>query len=76
MMVMRLGGKIMIGLTRGNIERLTAGDPIQFAGGPVWELREVAIMFGETKPDILKQLEAAGVEVLDVHRRAAEADPL
>ena len=76
MMVLRAGGKIIVGLTRGNLDRLVAGKPIHFTDSPMPELRTVAIVFGETKPDILTQLEAEGVEVLDAHRRAAESDPL
>lgn len=76
MLVMRGGGKVLVGLTRENINRLTAGKPIHFTNTPMPELRDVGILFGETKVDILKQLEAAGVEVPDAYYAAAEKDPL
>ena len=76
MLVLRAGGKVLVGLTRENITRLIAGKPIHFTNTPMPELRDVGIMFGETKIDILKQLEAAGVDVSPAHYAAAEEDPL
>lgn len=68
-------GFLVVGVTRGSIERLTAGQPLKIAllRQPV---NEIAVVFGETKPEILRALEDAGIEVADVHKAAAAADPL
>lgn len=67
-------GKVIVGITRGNVERLTAGRPIR-----VQLLRqnvtEVLVLFGEDKPAILRQLEEAGMDIAAVWKADAERDP-
>lgn len=64
----------IVGLTRKNIERLTSGEPIR-----VINLRPSAgtyIVFGETKPAIIAQLEReTGVKFEQAHKDAAAEDP-
>jgi hypothetical protein len=54
------GNLIILGLERMNIQRLTEGKPIKVdmadLGMPG---KQVVIMFGETKEDMIKELEAA-----------------
>ena len=53
------GGKVMIGLglTRENIDRLVAGEPVLAKLEQIDMPKvEVAIFFGESLPDLLKEL--------------------
>ena len=71
-----MGDMLLLGVTRGNIERLTAGKPIhvQVVGHAI--VRRVGILFGEDKPAILKQLEEAGVEIAQAMKDSVAAEPL
>ena len=64
----------VVGLTRGNVDHLLDGHPLI-----LHVLRPVAhvlVVFGETKPDIIAQIEAMGGPRFEAaHRAAAEADP-
>jgi hypothetical protein len=56
------GRVYFLGLSRGNIDRLTAGQPIKVnladMGGP---RIEVAILFGETEQSLFDELKAGGM---------------
>jgi len=60
------------GLSRGNIDRLTAGQPIKInlrdLGGPAVN---IAIMFGETEQALFDELKAAGAISPDTVYHAA-----
>lgn len=62
------------GITRGNVDRLTAGMPLVLRALQPADVS--LVVFGEDKPSILRQLQANGVEVWDAHMAAAQADPL
>lgn len=68
------GDMLIMGVTRENLNRLIAQQPIQI--DVQRHISRIAIVFGETKPDIVAELVKAGLEVADVHKAAAEADPL
>ena len=65
---------LVVGVTRGNIDRLTAHRPMKI--DLVKPVSRILVVFGEDKPAIVRELEAAGMEFADVHKAAANADPL
>lgn len=67
------GDKMVVGVTRGNIERLTAGRPLMIQ--LVKSVEQILVVFGESKLDIIQQLEDAGLEFAESAKAAAEADP-
>lgn len=54
------GKTIILGLERGNIERLKAGDPIEIKGEEVGANRNILIVYGDTVVDIAHDL---GLEI-------------
>lgn len=70
------GDKLIVGVTRGNIDRLTAGQPMVMRIVDYLRIRDVIVLFGEDKPAILEQCEAAGMEIPEVIKEWAVADPL
>ena len=70
------GDKLIVGVTRGNIDRLTAGKPMRVQIVEHANVREILVVFGEDKPSILAQLEAAGAEIAQAMKDSAAADPL
>jgi len=69
-----IGEKMVVGVTRGNVTRLAdQNKPLIIKLQK--SVTEIMVVFGETKPDILRQLETAGAEIPNVVRLAAEADP-
>ena len=59
------GKKVLIlGLSQGNIDRLTKGQPILVSqethGKGVPEGLEIAVLFGETEQSLLKQMQDSG----------------
>lgn len=67
------GGALICGITRGNIERLTGGQPLRIV--PRKPVETIFVMFGEDKVSILRQLKAAGMDVPDAYMEAVLADP-
>lgn len=71
-----IGDVLIIGVTKGNIDRLTHNKPMKI------ELlkpgtRIIYFVYGETKPDIIRRLEEqTDIQFEESHKRAAEADPL
>lgn len=65
----------VVGITRRNVEKLTNHEPMKIdLARPV---RRILVVFGETKPEIIAELEAKGGAVFEAsHKAAAEADPL
>lgn len=49
-------GALLLGLSRGNIRRLTQGEPIIFDGRPFGLPADVIIMFGETEDAITAEI--------------------
>lgn len=69
------GDLLMIGVTRGNIEKLTAGQPI-FVAELHRPVRALVIVFGETKPDVIAAVErATSIPFEESHKAAAMEDP-
>lgn len=69
------GDLLVIGITRGNVDRLTAGQPIMT--DLQRRVDRVVIFFGETKPAIIEEIEAKTPFRFEAaHKAAAEADPL
>lgn len=63
--MIKAGGKtaegrplLVIGLSRGNVERLLDNQPIRFAADPLGVECEVLILGGETEADIVEDLRA------------------
>lgn len=56
---------LLLGLSRGNLERLTQGQPIRLSrethGDGIPANWKILILFGETEEDMRTMLEAAGV---------------
>lgn len=69
-----LGDKMIVGITRGNLTKLVDRQPMVIR--LVKSVTEIMVVFGETKPDIVRQLREAGAEIPDVVARAADEDPL
>ena len=69
-------GKLVVGVTRGNVDRLTDGKPLVIRPLAHRRVTEILVLFGEDKPSILRQLEAAGVDIADAWKAAAESEPL
>jgi hypothetical protein len=66
------GRVYFLGLSRGNIERLTAGQPIkvdlaEMGGPPI----TIAILFGETEQTIFDELKASGAVHPEIEYREA-----
>jgi hypothetical protein len=58
------GGKVLfLGLSRRNIELLTAGRPIRVIGKEVGCDHDIFIHFGETEAAMVKELIAAGIRL-------------
>lgn len=74
MLQMQAGDVLIIGITRENVTRLEQGKPILFT--PRWQAKEISIVFGETKPDIIAQMEQAGAVFHPEMKASAERDPL
>jgi hypothetical protein len=66
--------RLVVGVTRGNIDRLTAHRPMRIQ--LVRPVSEILVVFGETKPDIIAEMEAAGAQFEQAHKDAAARDPL
>lgn len=65
---------LIVGVTRKNVERLTAHQPIKIDLQRA--VSRVLVVFGETKPAIIAELEAnGGVMFEQSHKDAAEHDP-
>jgi hypothetical protein len=65
---------LIVGVTRGNINKLTAHQPMKI--DIIKPVSRVLVVFGETKPDIIAELESAGAQFEQAHKDAAERDPL
>lgn len=77
MIVMMLSDGLVIGLTNRNMEHLTSGsNPAFLKLHRPLTVQSIMVIRGDTKPDILRQIEAAGVEVPALVKEAAERDPL
>ncbi len=62
------GDTIILGLSRTNIERLQAGQPISFDGATIGlEGKTFVILFGETEKTIMQELESAVGTVKKTH---------
>lgn len=70
------GERLIVGVTRGNIDRLTAGKPMRVQIAEHVSVREVIVVFGEDKHAIVAELESAGLEFAQAHKDAVAADPL
>lgn len=66
---------LLVAVTRGNVENLTSGKPLVIPIVAHKNPREIVVMFGETKPAIIAELERAGVDIPAVWKAEAEADP-
>lgn len=53
---------LLLGVDRGNIDRLTSGKPIRVTMESVGIERDVLIIFGETLQDVATELTAAGIQ--------------
>lgn len=65
---------LVVGVTRGNVDRLTDGQPMRIQ--LLKPVKDILVVFGETKPDIIAELEAAGARFEQAHKDAAQRDPL
>jgi hypothetical protein len=75
MLMFGSNGHLMIGLTKGNVEKLTAGLPASITGPRLMSVQTIRVVYGETKVEILAKLEAEGVEIADAIKKAAIEDP-
>ena len=76
MMQFYMGDTILIGITKENMNRLTTGKPIRFDVKGKEPIKTVAIIYGEDKPAILKELENAGMQVPHWMWDSARKEPL
>jgi hypothetical protein len=67
---------LVMGVTRTNVDRLTAGQPIKVAVVEHKRVKTILLVFGETKSDILAGLEKAGMEIPQAMKDSAAADPI
>jgi hypothetical protein len=75
MLQMYVGDLLIVGVTRANVEKLTAHQPMLIRLAK--PATAVCLVFGETKPAILTQVEQEmQIEIADVLKAAAAADPL
>lgn len=69
------GPMLLFGLTKTNVERLKAGDPIHIDCGELGVHGvTVVIMYGDTQTDITDELESVGVISADVAAAARAGD--
>jgi hypothetical protein len=68
-------GVVVVGITRGNVDRLLAGKPATF--DLVRPVERVVLFFGEDKPSIIAEIEAKTPFRFEAsHKAAAMEDPL
>lgn len=70
-----IGTRLVVGVTRGNIDKLTNGHPILIELLKRHSVREIVVLFGEDKPAILAEMEAAGLEIAEAWKESARNDP-
>lgn len=68
------GDRLVVGLSRANVDRLVGGLPVSLPlARPVTRL---FLLFGEDKVAIIRELEKAGIAVPDAIKQSAEESPL
>jgi len=75
MMLMFADGKLVIGLTKGNIDRLVALEPATVRGPRPIHVQDIMVIYGDTKLHIMQQLEASGVEFAKAMKDSIAEDP-
>lgn len=75
MMVFVGGGTLVIGLTKGNIERLQTVNPATMTLPKPSRVEAFIVLYGEDKPDIIQQLELAGMQIPQAIKDDAKVNP-
>lgn len=76
MMQFYLGGILVVGITKGNVEKLQEGKPIYFEVKGKEPIKNIAIFYGENKMNILNELaKSLNMHIPDWMRKEAENDP-
>jgi len=75
MMIMFADDRLVIGITKGNVDRLLEGKPASIIGPRAMNVRSIMVIYGVDKLDIQHQLEAAGVEFAQVMKDGIAEDP-
>ena len=70
-----IGNLLMIGITKGNINKLTEGKPIYFEIKGKEPIKKMAIIYGESKISILEELQRTGMQVPHWMWESARNDP-
>jgi hypothetical protein len=63
MMQFYMGDLLLLGITARNLEKLKEGQPIYFEPRGKEKITKIAIMYGEDKTTILKELEKTGMQI-------------
>ena len=74
MLQLYIGELLLLGLTKVNVDRLQQGMPIVLQIKKEG-MKEISIMYGETKVDIIGQLEKSGAEIPDWMWDSVREDP-
>lgn len=64
---------VYVGITALNVEKLTRGLPLRFPLARA--AKDIVILYGPSKIDIVRQLEEAGVEIPPLVRQTCLRDP-
>jgi len=70
-----MGDLLLLGITKANVEKLQQGMPILLQIKKDG-MKEISIMYGETKIDIIGELEKSGAEIPDWMWDSVRKDPL
>lgn len=73
MLQVYIGGMLIVGLTKKNLEKLENHEPIHFDTRT--QVKDVAIIYGDDKLDILAQLEKSGMVIPDWMRESVMKEP-
>lgn len=70
-----MGELLLIGITKGNLDRLTEGKPIKLNVMGKEQIKTIGIVYGESKPAILEELQKSGMEIPHYIWESARKDP-
>lgn len=70
-----MGELLLIGVTKGNINKLMEGKPIKFDVKGKEPIKTVGIVYGESKPAILEELQKSGMNIPHWMWESARKDP-
>lgn len=75
MMQFYFGDTLLLGITKRNLNKLMEGKPIQLEVKGKESIKVIGIVYGESKPAILEELQKAGMNIPHWMWDSARNDP-